>query len=555
MIKIEKDYLYLTLGEGCYIMRVADGMLYSLCFGRRVEPEDDLTALGIDGTKEFEVNSGICGKRPTETDFTPDVVIDAGSGERLKVDLRFETAETTEKPNIAPYPSLRGDKTLCVRLCDKSLGLYAELYYTTYARGGISRTVKLINTGARTLKFRAPSFSCAVGRNAVMRDSSTERHLNFAAAEGKSGAYGLCTIYGGAVLTTLFDGTFDAELDEDILLAPDTKMWLPETLAVYSPDGFDALTRALYDILRESLLPERFFSLRRPIAFFGGRTAVDSVVRLGADAFVTDARLGDDVAEFAEDCKAAGLMSGVRIAATVGKKSLDLAEADERDAFIADVERLIAVGVEYLDLSEVAEKQNTHSRVLGFYDVLSRLIAAHGDIVLAVAADYGALRFAPIAVCKNETAALPPCAVKRTVLNKGAVPLKSEFDCASVGCLCYEFDIAAASEELCRAVRAQVFCYQDDAAVIVTGDIYQSKDGATVTAISKDKSKAYAVCAPSRDIDRAYVSGVDVHALYDVRELDKVFSGAAIVGFGLPLPKLKKGETVSFHLRQVTDYE
>ncbi len=47
MIKTDGGTFYLTAGEACYIFKIDGGALRHVHFGKRVEPEDDLTALGF----------------------------------------------------------------------------------------------------------------------------------------------------------------------------------------------------------------------------------------------------------------------------------------------------------------------------------------------------------------------------------------------------------------------------------------------------------------------------------------------------------------------------
>ena len=73
---------------------------------------------------------------------------------------------------------------------------------------------------------------------------------------------------------------------------------------------------------------------------------------------------------------------------------------------------------------------------------------------------------------------------------------------------------------------------------------------------SKDKSKAYAVCVNAGGRARVKLRGLDERNLYHVRELGKIYSGAALVGYGIPLPEgAGKNTSFAFHLGQVADYE
>ncbi|MDE7107660.1 MAG: GH36 C-terminal domain-containing protein, partial [Clostridiales bacterium] len=120
------------------------------------------------------------------------------------------------------------------------------------------------------------------------------------------------------------------------------------------------------------------------------------------------------------------------------------------------------------------------------------------------------------------------------------------FDVASLGALGYEFNPMELSDGIKRAVRAQILSYQDDARCVLRGDLY-CNDGCRM-AVRKDKSRAYAVCASKGE--RVKFIGLDEHNLYHVRELNKTFSGAALIHCGIAL-----GEgTHVFHILQVADW-
>ena len=156
-------------------------------------------------------------------------------------------------------------------------------------------------------------------------------------------------------------------------------------------------------------------------------------------------------------------------------------------------------------------------------------------------------------------AACYPGVAVRTVVN----PLPTEgfklrFDCATMGGLGYQFDPAMLDDGLKRAVRAQILSYQDDATAVMDGDLYHKRFGGGyyMMSVSKDKSRAYAVCVVNKsDSERVKLVGLDEHNLYNVRETGKTYSGAALAHYGLPLPATDKKSSFVIHLRQVADYE
>ena len=112
MIKTDGGRIYVTCGEACRIIRINNGRAESVCFGKRVEPEDDVAALGGGFADELspDTNSVVSGK--TE-------LIDR---------LAVTRVETVDKSELAcALPTLRGGET--VRIALEAQGeLRAELF-------------------------------------------------------------------------------------------------------------------------------------------------------------------------------------------------------------------------------------------------------------------------------------------------------------------------------------------------------------------------------------------------------------------------------------------
>lgn len=156
---------------------------------------------------------------------------------------------------------------------------------------------------------------------------------------------------------------------------------------------------------------------------------------------------------------------------------------------------------------------------------------------------------------KKLSAVVPLCALGGRASAEPS--LKTSFDMCALGVLSYRLDPEMLGEGGGRALRAQVFSYQDDRELIENGDLYSLSGcgGYAAAAVSKDKSRAVAVYISGGGAARLRFFGADEHALYHVRELDRTFSGAALVGYGIDVSDVREGESVSFRLRQVADYE
>lgn len=575
MIKTENDKIFMTGGDACYALSVDDGALRSLCFGKRCEPEDDFSSLA--GASPEYVSSHLRIRRG-DREITPRFVVS---------DMRV----TERKPHIAGMPSVRGEKTLTVALVSEKHKLGLEIAYTPLDRGGFAERVTLINFGAP-----AELLSVGMGGASIVGGVTARFRGLFGESVGAqhtvgAGECGLTVLsYPGATeqygeafgAFALYGGLFDVRADErggktelayflDFSEAPfaldaNGRFTAPEVVFVYSDCGAGGLVRAVHDIVRERIMPERFgtkrhISLYSPVGL-SGKAAISEAelaARSGADTLIVNAEKASAGAaeKYVAACSASGVRAGVYCDTERGE---DLSEPETVEKLAERAAALVAAGVRHIKWECVRETSSVRASYLsecGRYALFERL-AGNPELVLENGfrggADYGMLCYAPTSVAvrresESELKAhiraiglLPPCALVGYISPTGEVAFKTKFDVVSMGVPAYFAD--GLTQDVVRAVRAQVFCYQDDAATVLDGDCYIS-DAAVI--VSKDKSKAYSAVFSA---GRVRLCGVDEHNLYLVRETGAVYSGVALARYGV----LSEGGR-TLHLRQVADYE
>ncbi len=537
MIRIDGDTYYISAGEACYIFKIVDGVPVHVYFGKRVEPEDDLTALGLGGTtKELCVQAIVDGKKKD-------------------VDLAV-----TEAWIMTAYDSK--DKSLVVELCDVNAKLKATMYYTPHPRGGINRRVTIKRTDVGDVKLALVRQSVSSGG---IENTDSKPDGFFASCGGDSGdAYGfLCPNGDGNV--TVKHGTVTCDVTDAITLYDiSEELECPEFLCVYSDMGRGGVSRIFHDILRED--GEDGVSERAAVLFLPKMewkeivAAVKAAGELGFGVVALDGgrHTRDEISTLGVACSENGLIAGLRInrerieetsamrtgicQATDG----GLYKYDNSDEHSAGLYRAVHYSLSNFDIKYVMidAPKNATSR-----DVARGMFALRNMIKYKFEDIFGDLRVdfcLPSNDVKAYTAYYPLTFIRNTVNPDPPENFKSRFDVATLGALGYEFNPIELSDGIKRAVRAQILSYQDDARCVLRGDIYG--DGACRMAVSKDKSRAYAVCVSSGG--RVKFSGLDEHNLYHVRELNKTFSGAALVHCGIAV-----GEGASvFHILQVADY-
>ena len=564
MIKIENNVYYLTAGNACYIFTASShGELLHRYYGRRIEPEDELGTLGSvpDAMREF---------------FMPGF------------DGRFEIKrqELLEEKPPADVPMLDGGKTLALALADDS-GIRADIFITPYARGGFTRRTIITNNGNSAVTIPA---GCSVtglageydavtvgtdGKLAVGEYTARTRTADRFAAVAEHGAdeahgrvYGFACVFGDGRIDVrrADDGIYVMCAAREVRLMPGETLCLPEVLTVFSDSGYGGMSRAFHDIIREN--SGNRSSERKPVVLFCPTLeakdmcrAASAALELGLDVFCVNADgVGHDgLKKIAAEAKRVGIKLGIKVCVSAVKKgsvlcgksgivpvSADKYAVGDSRAFALALEKLIdEFDIEYIMLD--IPEPDIEKFAYAMYSLRREMQKRFGELVVEWGAVAANMQYAQSLVY--------PYGMTRIVADNSVASLKTAFDRATLGCLGYAFNPFELSDDIKRAVRAQVFSYQDDAPTVLGGDLYRlnAYDRAVV---SKDKSKAYAVClmTADRSDDTVRFVGLDEHNIYHVREKDKAFSGAALMYCGIKLAGVRDGDTVTFHLRQVADF-
>lgn len=562
MIKIDNSVFYISFGGATYIFGTDGKTLKHIYFGRRVEPEDDMAELG-----------GL----PDIPAFVAPVVERNG----VAVDARFvfESAEVVR--DDSGEQSSHDDKTLVVRLRDDVNALRTELYYTPFPRGGIAVSAAVFNDGSEPITVRAMTLPfSAVGEYDAINigsdgkifrtvhgttPSAAQSVFGFGAAVGQfatetSGdAYGfLYAYFDGSVVVEQKDGAMRTVCRDGAQLPaavePNGKYTSAKVIAVYSENGVGGMSRIFHDILRERLHCD-VHTRRKTVLFVPlmpkekTKDCARAAYELGCDILAVNGDEYDDelLAEMAQACKGVGIGMGLRL--KYGSHCINSC-----GNIAADSSDLLSIiksnGIEYV-LLDIPQPERD---VRGVFEVGRTLEAAMPELKVEWGIVPQQQRYAA-------TLCYPLCVMRNIISPQASGELKRSFDCATLGGLGYEFDPTAIDVELKRAVRAQILSYQDDAATIMLGDLYRTEfkgGGNCRIAVTKDKSKAYAVCVAAKNCGaRIKFDGLDKHNLYHVRELGKTFSGAALISRGIAVSSLvgDAEASVSLHLRQVADYE
>lgn len=539
MIKIENDIFYISAGEACYIFRIENGVPMHVYFGKRVEPEDDLSALGLSGkTPELSVPTAIIDDKKTDVEFV------------------FDSAGVNDDGD---------ERTLVVDLRDKKNMLKAHMYYTPNARGGIFRRV-VIESASGDVKL-------PLVRQAL-RCASTDNIIE------NSGKDTCCAVWGShGFLCANADGNVTIKRDGDeavVTLENNYDLTIsgcvyevdcPELLCVYSDNGKGGISRIFHDILREEKddddLSERSAVLFLPKVdgFDTLKAAVKAAGELGFGVVALDGgrHTRDEIYALGVACRENGLIAGLRInreciqpdsalrtgiwEATDG----DMCKYDNSDEHTDRLYRAVHYSVSNFDIRYVMIDASADVSDIyvnrGKFALKNLLKYKYEDPKVHV--DFG---MKSEEQSKAFTECYPLEFVRNVISPEPTEGFKTRFDKATLGALGYEFDPLELSDGIKRAVRAQILSYQDDALTVLRGDIYSSDN--CRMAVSKDKSRAYAVCTAD-GASRVKLDGLDEHNLYHVRELDKTFSGAALVNCGIAL---ESSGTYVFHIRQVADY-
>ncbi|MCH5165318.1 MAG: alpha-galactosidase [Clostridiales bacterium] len=592
MIKTENNVFYMTAGEACCILKNDDGALRRIHFGKRVEFEDDVISLGGASNDVFALGDGA-------------YPISCG-GKALNVRFTVDGAEILpEKPNICP--SVNGGQTLKISLKGIEASLRAEVYITPYSRGGFATRTVIFNDGEKTVTVKAlptdimqgdcdivtignrgdivrESGAACSGESENKKKSAVHGVYGFIAAtdsradECHGDSYGFLCVHGDGTVVAerTIDGvTVYCKDKQGIKIESGGSYYSPEILSVYSDSGLGGMSRVFHDILRENL-DGKMLTERRPIVLFCPEIpesklcdAAVAATKLGCDVFAVDCcKVSHKAMEkLAQECKAAGIKLGVTAKlCEIDKKSAaysksgtkqtddgmfaaDFGDPQAASAYIAAFADMVEkYGVEYV-LFDIPNGNSVYAR--GMYALRGELSASFDNITVEFGNLQSDMRY-------GQTLCYPLIAMRNAVSVNGGEALKTRFDLATLGCLGYAFNPLELGDDFKRAVRAQVFSYQDNASEILFGDIYRPHAAGgdrCIMTVAKDKSKAYIVYERSEK-GKAVIKpiGLDEHNIYYVAELNKTFSGAALISRGIAVPPLDNG-TFVLHIRQVADFE
>ena len=223
------------------------------------------------------------------------------------------------------------------------------------------------------------------------------------------------------------------------------------------------------------------------------------------------------------------------------------------------------------DLPADRQGELSHRYVLGLYEMLEKFTNEFPDILLEGCSggggrfDPGMLYYCPQIWCSDDTDA-----IERLQIQEGTAmiyPLSSigahVSDCpnhtvgritpfatrgyvALAGTFGYELDVTRISEEDRRMIPKQVEMYHKYNDLIRTGDYYRilsyKEDGQfdAWQVVSKDKSEALLFCIqvmrrPNYHSRRIKLKGLDKNAIYQVENMEKEVSGAALMHAGFPI--------------------
>lgn len=434
--------------------------------------------------------------------------------------IKIKTGGKLEKTEVKSAVTVKADALERLSEPQKSLlftveaaGAEFELLLTPYERGGIAVSLACkspsLKADAELKIAHEPVSIVAECGGAPFYAFGTE-------SETRGDAYGAIIIDGkkaqnGGVI-------IGAQKDGRVLRA----------LFVHSERGLGGMTRIFHDIIRE-ITPEipQAVTVDSGLGLDNVKTTVENACKLGADTLIFN---GDGVRQTeikaaAELCAERGMRLGLRVSAK-------------------DIDECAKLGATYFVTSDITPPRHdcTIERTAADAFFLPFGLQTTGN----ARADFERLYELSLFV--------PPWGMTCYIKPSGE-PLKTQFDCAGGARLGYALNPNVLTEELTRAVRAQIFAYQDDARLIKNSDVYrlQSDDKIMLMTVSKDKSKARAAVYVKSGGGSIKFFGLDEHNLYRVREIGKIFSGSALVRLGIPAPS--EPCSYCYHLQQVADYE
>lgn len=213
-----------------------------------------------------------------------------------------------------------------------------------------------------------------------------------------------------------------------------------------------------------------------------------------------------------------------------------------------------------------------HRYVMGVYDMMERLVTRYPDLLFENCAggggrfDAGMLYYSPQIWCSDNTDAIDRLRIQYgtsfgyPISSMGAhvsvcpnhgtgrtTPFDTRAVVASAGTFGYELDLAKLSEEEKEMAKQHIKEYKEMEMLVLTGDYYRltnpyrNQDYVLWQFVSKDKKETVVHGVMLRNesnphIHIVYLEGLDAGKHYRDEEKGTVYTGAALMKAGIPLP-------------------
>ena len=227
-----------------------------------------------------------------------------------------------------------------------------------------------------------------------------------------------------------------------------------------------------------------------------------------------------------------------------------------------------------------------HRHMLGVYDMMERLIARYPNLLFETCAggggrfDAGMLYYSPQIWCSDNTDAADRLEIHYgtsffyPISTFGAhvsvcpnhqtgrtTSLRTRGTVAGSGTFGYELDLGHMDDEEKKAATAQIVQFKDAEGLVQTGDYYRlsspfkNDDYVIWQFVSKDKKETIVNGVqlrnePNPHIHLIYLEGLDAQAHYKDEATGSIYTGAALMKAGIPLP-VGAGDyqPIKFHFR------
>ena len=213
-----------------------------------------------------------------------------------------------------------------------------------------------------------------------------------------------------------------------------------------------------------------------------------------------------------------------------------------------------------------------HRYVLGVYEMMEQLVSRYPDLLFENCAggggrfDAGMLYYSPQIWCSDNTDAIDRLKIQYgtsfgyPISTMGAhvsvcpnhqtgrtTPFETRAIVASAGTFGYELDLEHLTPEQKEAAKKQILEYKEKEHLVQTGDYYRlsnpfkNHDYVIWQFVSKDKKEAVVEGVQLRNesnphIHLIYLEGLNAKAHYKDVATDQVYTGAALMKAGIPLP-------------------